>query len=80
MNVLDLDVYMDVLYIVCTNYAGFIILIVLVILFSAKKNNAQANLRRLRMGRRKLASVIYVGRASRRRLSWLTYGSPPEPS
>jgi hypothetical protein len=39
MNVLDLDVYMDVLYIVFTNYAGFIILVVLVILFSAKKKH-----------------------------------------
>jgi hypothetical protein len=37
MNVLDLDVYMDVLYIVCPKCAGFLILAVLVILFSAKK-------------------------------------------
>jgi hypothetical protein len=28
---------MDVLYIVCANYAGFLILAILVILFSAKK-------------------------------------------
>jgi hypothetical protein len=38
MNVLDLDVYMDVLYIVCANCVGFLISVVLVILFSAKKN------------------------------------------
>jgi hypothetical protein len=38
MNVLDLDVYMDVLYIMCANCVGFVILIVLVILFSVKKN------------------------------------------
>jgi hypothetical protein len=37
MNVSDLDVYMDVLYIVCANYAGFVIPTVLVILFSVKK-------------------------------------------
>jgi hypothetical protein len=79
MNVLDLDVYMDVLYIVFTNYAGFIILVVLVILFSAKKK-AQANLRRLRMGRRRIAFVIYVSWVSRRRLSRLTYDGPLEPS
>jgi hypothetical protein len=33
MNVLDLYVYMDVLYIVCANCVGFIIPAVLVILF-----------------------------------------------
>jgi hypothetical protein len=38
MNVLDLDVYMDVLYIVCANYAGFLILAVLVMLFFTDKN------------------------------------------
>jgi hypothetical protein len=38
MNVSDLDVYMDVLYIVCANCAGFVILAVLVTLFSAKKS------------------------------------------
>jgi hypothetical protein len=80
MNVLDLDVYMDVLYIMCANCVGFVILIVLVILFSVKKIKAQANLRWLRMGRRKLASIIYVGQANRCRLSWLTYESRPEPS
>jgi hypothetical protein len=37
MNMLDLDVYMDVLYIVCANCADFIILVVMIILFSAKK-------------------------------------------
>jgi ABC-type microcin C transport system permease subunit YejB len=37
MNVSNLDVYMDVLYIVCANCASFIIPVVLVILFSAKK-------------------------------------------
>jgi hypothetical protein len=37
MNVLDLDLNMDVLYIVCANCAGFLIPVVLVILFSAKK-------------------------------------------
>jgi hypothetical protein len=37
MNVLDLDVYMDVLYIVCANCVGFVILAMLVILFSTKK-------------------------------------------
>jgi hypothetical protein len=31
-------------------------------------------------GRRRLTFVIYVTRASRRRLSWLTYNGPPEPS
>jgi hypothetical protein len=34
MNVLDLDMYMDVLYIVCANCVGFVILAMLVILFS----------------------------------------------
>jgi hypothetical protein len=38
MNVLDLDVYMDVLYIVCANCVGFVIPDALVILFSTKKN------------------------------------------
>jgi hypothetical protein len=33
MNVLDLDAYMDVLYIVCANCACFVIPVVLVILF-----------------------------------------------
>jgi hypothetical protein len=43
MNMLDLDVYMDVMYIVCANYANFVIPAVLVILFSAqKKIKAQA--------------------------------------
>jgi hypothetical protein len=37
MNVLELDVYRDVLYIVCVHYAGFVIPAMLVILFSAKK-------------------------------------------
>jgi ABC-type microcin C transport system permease subunit YejB len=37
MNVSDLDMYMDVLYIVCANCACFIISVMLVILFSAKK-------------------------------------------
>jgi hypothetical protein len=36
MNVLDLDV----LYIVCANCVGFLIPVVLVILFSTKKNIA----------------------------------------
>jgi hypothetical protein len=31
--VLDLDVYIDVLYIMCVNYIGFVIPVVLVILF-----------------------------------------------
>jgi hypothetical protein len=44
MNVLDLDVYMNVLYIVCANFAGFVIPVVLVILFSTKKIKAQSNL------------------------------------
>jgi hypothetical protein len=35
MNVLDLNVYMDVLYIVCANCVGFVIPAVLVILFYA---------------------------------------------
>jgi hypothetical protein len=48
------------------------ILVVLVILFSAKKIKAQANLRRLRMDRRRLASVIYVDRVNHCRLSGLT--------
>jgi hypothetical protein len=38
MNVLDLDVYMDILYIVCANSVGFLIPSVLVILFSTTKN------------------------------------------
>jgi hypothetical protein len=39
MNVLDLDLYINVVrYIVCANYAGFVISDVLVILFFAKKN------------------------------------------
>jgi hypothetical protein len=76
MNVLDLDVYMDVLYIVCANCAGFLIPVVLVILFFAKKIIAQANLRWLRMGCRRLVSVIYVGWADHRRLSGLTYNAP----
>jgi hypothetical protein len=77
MNVLELDVYRDVLYIVCVHYAGFVIPAMLVILFSAKKNNkARANLRWRRIGHRRLASVIYVGRASHCRLSWLTYDGP----
>jgi hypothetical protein len=37
MNVLNLDVYMDVLYIVCANYACFVISAVLDVLFSVKK-------------------------------------------
>jgi hypothetical protein len=69
MNVLDLDVYIDVLYIMCVNCAGFVISVVLVILFSIKKIEAQANQRRLRMGRHRLASVIYVGRASHCKLA-----------
>jgi hypothetical protein len=35
-----LDVYMDVLYIMCANYAGFLIPVVLIILFSVKKSIA----------------------------------------
>jgi hypothetical protein len=50
---------MNVLYIVCVNYAGFLIPVVLVILFS-KKIIAQTNLRLLRMGRHRLTFVIYV--------------------
>jgi cytochrome c biogenesis protein CcdA len=69
MNVLDFDVYMDVLYIVYANYAGFVIPVVLVILFSTKKFKAQTNLRWLRIVRHRLASIINVGRASHRRLS-----------
>jgi hypothetical protein len=38
MNVLDLDVYMDVLYIMSANCPSFVIPAVLVILFSTKKN------------------------------------------
>jgi hypothetical protein len=64
MNVLDLDMYMDVLYTVCANCTGFVIPAVLVILFSVKKIKAQANLRWLRIARRRLASVIYDGRAA----------------
>jgi hypothetical protein len=56
-----LDVYMDVLYIVCTNYACFVISVVLVILFFVKKIKAQANLRWMRMDRCRLAFVIYDG-------------------
>jgi hypothetical protein len=37
MNVLDLDVHMDVLYIVCANCVGFVIPAVPVIIFSTKK-------------------------------------------
>jgi hypothetical protein len=37
MNVLDLDAYMDVLYIVCRNCAGLVIPAMLTILFSAKR-------------------------------------------
>jgi hypothetical protein len=44
MNVLNLNVYMDVLYIVCANCVGFLIPSMLIILFSAKKFIAQANL------------------------------------
>jgi hypothetical protein len=44
MNVLDLDVDMDVLYIVCANCAGFVILAVLVIQFFVKKFKAHASL------------------------------------
>jgi hypothetical protein len=44
MKVLDLNVYMNVLYIVCVNCARFLILAVPIILFS-KKNIGQANLR-----------------------------------
>jgi hypothetical protein len=89
MNVLDLDVYMDVLYIVCANYAGFVIPTVPVILFSTKKIKAQANLRWLKMGHCRLASIIYIDRASHRKLAdrggVLTYDAPtppptPEPS
>jgi hypothetical protein len=71
---------MDVLYIICANCAGFVIPAVLVILLSAKKFKAQTNLRWLKMGHCRLASVIYVGWASRRRLLWLTYDGPPGPS
>jgi hypothetical protein len=39
MNVSDLNVYIDVLYIMCVNCVGFIILVILVILFSEKKLN-----------------------------------------
>jgi hypothetical protein len=39
MNVSNLDVYMDVPYIVCSNCLGFVIPVVLVILFFAKKLN-----------------------------------------
>jgi hypothetical protein len=34
MNVLNLDMYIDVLYIVCVNYTSFVILAMMVILFS----------------------------------------------
>jgi hypothetical protein len=44
MNILDLDVYMNIWYIVCVNCANFLITAVLVILFSTKKIIAQANL------------------------------------
>jgi hypothetical protein len=39
MNVLDLDVYMNVVYIVCANCADFVVPAVWVILFSIKKLN-----------------------------------------
>jgi hypothetical protein len=39
MNVSDLNVYIDVLYIMCVNCVDFIILVMLVILFSEKKLN-----------------------------------------
>ncbi len=44
MNVLYLDMYMDVLYIMCANCAVFIISAVLVILFSIKKIKTRVNL------------------------------------
>jgi hypothetical protein len=69
-------VYRCIVYCVCVNYADFLIAVVLVILFSAKKIIAQANLRWLRMGCRRLVSVIYVGWADHRRLSGLTYNAP----
>jgi hypothetical protein len=37
MNMSDLDVYMDVLYVIWVNCTYFIILVVLVILFSKKE-------------------------------------------
>jgi hypothetical protein len=36
MNVSDLNVYIDVLYIMCVNCVDFIFLVMLVILFSEK--------------------------------------------
>jgi hypothetical protein len=48
MNVLNLDVYMNVLYIVSANCKGFVILAVLVIVFSAFSFKTHANLRWLR--------------------------------
>jgi hypothetical protein len=64
MNVSDLDVYMDVLYIVCANYADFAIPTVLVILFSVKKIKPKLiYIQRLRMSHHRLASVTYVGLA-----------------
>jgi hypothetical protein len=44
MNVLDLDVYMDVLYVMCANCIGFVIPAVLGILFSTFFKS-EANLR-----------------------------------
>jgi hypothetical protein len=37
MNVMDMDMYMDVLYIGCANCASFVILAMMIIPFSAKK-------------------------------------------
>jgi hypothetical protein len=80
MNVLNLDVHMDVLYIMCAKCADVIISAMLVILFSYNFFKAQANLRRLRMDRHRSTSIIYVGWVNHHRLSWLTYDGPSEPS
>jgi hypothetical protein len=60
MNVLDLCVHMDVLYIMWIYCASFVILAVLVIMFFAKKLT-QANLRQLGLGPHRLACVMYEG-------------------
>jgi hypothetical protein len=75
---LDLDVYMycilcvQIVQVCNSSYADYTVFYIFL--------KAQSNLRWLRMGRRRLDYVIYVGRVSRHRLLGLTYDGPPEPS
>jgi hypothetical protein len=77
MNV-NLDVYMDVLYIMWNNCASFVVPALLVILFFKEKNLTYAKLRWLGLDPHRLACFIYKSQLDRRRLTCVMYDSPAQ--